>query len=243
MIRAGEMNFYNELAVNAGQRCITSATPVTTNNGVMPIGHMMLGHDSPGFHKPRLNYNAHNGREIKKVSQVYVSKESPTRIITLSNGQHVETTHEHPLRTEQGFKKALRLHVGDKLEVTLGINAWGKIQHPVTIYDAGKAPREAALRFIADRSLPIGDQMQYVTEDEDAAQMVWSILINAGYLPQVKQDKGYCIQFDLNSECHRRSIHLPVISIEEGEPKITYDLQMEGLPQFVASGLISPQQR
>lgn len=241
MIKKGEMNFYNELAVNAGQRCVSAATPVTTHNGIMPIGHMMIGHDSPGFHKPRNKYRAHNGREIKKVSQVYVSTESPTRIITLSNGMHLEATHEHPLRTETGFKKALVIAEGERVEVALGINSWGKIITPVSIYDAGQSTREDALRYLTDRSLPFNSGYMYVTDDENVAQMAWSILINAGYLPQINRDdtkNEYSILFDLNAECLRRSVHLPVISNAEGETKVTYDLQMEGMPQFVASGLI-----
>lgn len=239
MIRNGEMNFYNELAVNAGQRCVVAATPVTTSLGIMPIGHMMVGHDTPGFHKPRRNYNAHNGREIKKVNQVYVSSEDETKIVTLANGMWVEATHEHPLRTEQGFKKAAKIVPGDKIEIKLGANSWGKIQRPVSIYDAGLSVREEALRYIHDRSVAIGDRMQYVTDDPDTAQMAWSILINAGHMPHVLHDaRHWNIVYDLNAPPENRSIHVEVISVDDGTPQVTYDLQMDGLPQFIASGML-----
>lgn len=239
LIRNQEMNFYNELAVNAGQRCVIASTPVFTHSGIMPIGHMMIGHDTPGFHKPRRNFTAHNGREIKKVNQVYVSDESPTKIVRLANGMTVEATHEHPLRTEQGFKKVAKIRPGDKIEIALGTNTWGKIQRPVTIFDAGLSTRDEALRYISDRSVPFGAQLMYLTDDYDIAQMVWSILINAGYLPEIVQDNsGYHIRYDLTSDIVRRSVHIEVISVEDGTPQITYDLQMDGLPQFVASGMI-----
>ncbi|QZE60257.1 hypothetical protein pEaSNUABM36_00004 [Erwinia phage pEa_SNUABM_36] len=239
MIRKKEMNFYNELAVNAGQRCVIASTPVVTSRGIMPIGHMMIGHDTPGFHKPRRNFNAHNGREIKKVNQVYVSDESPTKVVSLANGMWLEATHEHPVRTEQGFKKVSKLKEGDRVEIKLGTNAWGKIQRPVSIYDAGLSVREEALRYVVDRSLAIGDKMQYVTEDADALQMVWSILINAGYMPQVLHDtRSWSVVYDHTAEPDCRSVHIEVTAVDEGTAQVTYDLQMEGLPQFVASGLV-----
>ncbi|QZE57550.1 hypothetical protein pEaSNUABM17_00004 [Erwinia phage pEa_SNUABM_17] len=239
MIRRKEMNFYNELAVNAGQRCVIASTPVLTSRGIMPIGHMMIGHDSPGFHKPQRNFNAHNGREIKNVSQVYVSDEAPTKVVTLANGMWIEATHEHPVRTEQGFKKVSKLRGGERIEIKLGTNSWGKIQRPVSIYDAGLSTREEALRYIAERSVPLGEKMQYVTEDPDALQMVWSILINAGHMPQIVHGtRMWSLVYDLTEQPECRSVHVEVISVDDGTPQVTYDLQMEGLPQFVASGLV-----
>lgn len=239
MIKNGEMNFYNELAVNAGQRCVIASTPVLTSRGIMPIGHMMIGHDSPGFHKPQRNFNAHNGREIKNVSQVYVSDEAPTKVVTLANGVWIEATHEHPVRTEQGFKKVSKLRGGERIEIKLGTNSWGKIQRPVSIYDAGLSTREEALRYIAERSVPLGEKMQYVTEDADALQMVWSILINAGHMPQVVHGtRMWGLVYDLTEKPECRSVHVEVMSVDDGTPQVTYDLQMEGLPQFVASGML-----
>lgn len=239
MIRKKEMNFYNELAVNAGQRCVIASTPVLTSRGVMPIGHMMIGHDVPGFHKPQRNFNAHNGREIKNVSQVYVSDVAPTKVVTLANGMWIEATHEHPVRTEQGFKKVSKLRGGERIEVKLGTNSWGKIQRPVSIYDAGLSTREEALRYIVERSVPLGEKMQYVTDDVDALQMVWSILINAGHLPQIVHGtRMWSLVYDLTEQPECRSIHIEVMSVDDGTPQVTYDLQMEGLPQFVASGIL-----
>lgn len=239
MIRNKEMNFYNELAVNAGQRCVIASTPVTTSRGLMPIGHMMVGHDSPGFHKPQRNLNAHNGREIRRVNQVYVSDVAPTKIVRLANGIWIEATHEHPVRTEQGFKKVAAIRQGEQLEVKLGTNTWGKIQRPVSIYDAGLATREEALRYIQDRSVPLGEKMQYTADDADAIQMAWSILINAGYLPDVVSDgKFWSLIFDLSEQVRTCSIFLDVIDVSDGTPQVTYDLQMDGMPQFLASGLV-----
>lgn len=240
MIRNGEMNFYNELAVNAGQRCVIASTPVLTSRGIMPIGHMMIGHDTPGFHKPRRHFNAHNGREIKNVSQVYVSDVAPTKVVMLANGMWVEATHEHPLRTEQGFKKAAKIVPGDRIEVRLGTNSWGKIQRPVSIYDAGLSTREDALRYISDRSLPFGSTMQqYVSNDDDALQMVTSILLNAGYMPSILHGPGdKSILFDLTQTPQSRAAYIEVITVNDGEAQVTYDLQMEGLPQFIAGGML-----
>lgn len=236
-----EMNFYNELAVNAGQRCVGASTPVITERGLLPISHMFIGHDTPGFHVPRLsNMKASTGNKLEKIKQLYVSKNGTTKRVTLQNGMHIDATPDHPLRTESGFKRVKKLTTEDHVQLCVGTNVWGKkVTQPVTIEEAGLATRDAALEYLRRNSISNENKFVY-TASESMAQMAWSILLNAGYLPVVRNvGAEYSVLFDLDVPVVSKSLFIKIESIEDTEDQITYDLVMEGMPQFVAGGLLN----
>lgn len=236
-----EMNFYNELAVNAGQRCVGASTPVITERGLLPISHMFIGHDTPGFHVPRLsNMRASTGNKLEKIKQLYVSKNGTTKRVTLQNGMHIDATPDHPLRTETGFKRVKKLTTDDHIQLCVGTNVWGKkVTQPVTIDEAGLATRDAALEYLRRNSISNENKFVY-TASESMAQMAWSILLNAGYLPVVRNvGNEYSVIFDLDIPVVSKSLFIKIESIEDTEDQITYDLVMEGMPQFVAGGLLN----
>lgn len=236
-----EMNFYNELAVNAGQRCVGASTPVITERGLLPISHMFIGHDTPGFHVPRLsNIRASTGNKLEKIKQLYVSKNGTTKRVTLQNGMHIDATPDHPLRTETGFKRVKKLTTDDHIQLCVGTNVWGKkVTQPVTIDEAGLATRDAALEYLRRNSISNENKFVY-TASESMAQMAWSILLNAGYLPVVRNvGNEYSVIFDLDIPVVSKSLFIKIESIEDTEDQITYDLVMEGMPQFVAGGLLN----
>lgn len=240
LLKKDELHFYNELAVNAGQRCVSGTTPVVTNGGIRPISHMFIGHTTPGFHQARLGCSAHNGTRISRVKQIYISKEEQTKCVVLENGMFIEATEDHPIRTETGFKHVGNIKPGAKVQLVLGTNSWGKITKPTTIFDAGVSTRTAALDYLRQHSLgQEGSQYVYACNEEQA-QMAWSILCNAGYSPVVhRSGDEFFVVFDLTMECKPRSIHLTVIDVFDTEPQITYDLCMDGMPQFVSAGMLS----
>ncbi|WOL24587.1 terminase large subunit [Yersinia phage fHe-Yen9-02] len=241
LLRTKELNFYNELAVNAGQRCVAPSTPVITGQGIMPIGHMMIGHDVPGFHKARLNLTAHNGKSIAPVKQVYISDKAKTHCIVLANGIFIEATAEHPIRTETGFRHASKIDVGEKCPVYVGTNVWGKLKQPTTLYEAGLSTRDAALKYIIDASTGgYGQPSQVYSGTGDDAQMVWTILLNAGYLPEVHRfEDTFYVVFDLEDIQPAGTVLLDVIDVMQTGSQITYDLVMDGMPQFLAAGLMN----
>lgn len=241
LLKNEELYFYNELAVNAGQRCVVGTTPVVTGQGVQPISHMVIGHTTPGFHRARLGCSAHNGTQVKPVKQIYLSSEEAIKQVTLENGVFISGTRDHPIRTLSGFKHLGNIKPGAKVMLSLGTNSWGKITKPINIFEAGLSTREAALDYLQNYSVTSGDTGRRVyVGDEEQAQMAWAILINAGYMCEVKRsDTLLNVVFDLDEDCRPRSIPLDVVSVEDGEAQITYDLCMEGLPQFIASGIIN----
>lgn len=239
LLRKGELNFYNELAVNAGQRCLVGHTPVVTRQGIMPIDHLVIGHTVPGFHKAPHNVYAHSGQKLQKIRQVYVSESEATTRVELDRGFVVSGTSDHPLRTRKGFRHLSEIRAGDEVEIRLGTNCWGKIHVPHTVYEAGRSTRAAALEYVQKNSFctPEGDTYRGT---EESCQMVIAILLNAGYLPNVVRDSELThVHYDLRDKPLNRSIYVPVRSVEEGEEAVTYDLQMDGLPQFVSAGMIS----
>lgn len=238
-IRNGKLNFYNELAVNAGQRCVIGSTPILTKQGIVPIDHMIVGHTVPGFHKAPLNVYAHSGSKLQKIRQVYVSAPEPVKGLRLTNGMQLIGTPDHPVRTDEGFVNLQKIAVGTKVPIAVGTNSWGRLTVPKTIYEAGRSTREAALDFIELQSFPLADQFQY-TGTEDQAQIVIAILLNAGYVPNIVRDNGMTfVQYDLSVKPIHKHIMLEVDELFDVPDAVTYDLQMEGLPQFVSAGFIS----
>ncbi|AXG67377.1 putative terminase [Dickeya phage vB_DsoM_JA33] len=241
LMHSKELNFYNELAVNAGQRCVGASTPVITERGLLPISHMFIGHDSPGFHLPRMNMCANTGNKLDRVKQLYVSTEGATKRVVLQNGMHIDATPDHPLRTETGFKRVKKLTTEDHVQICLGTNVWGKkVTLPITIEEAGLATRDAALEFLRRNSLPIENDKLIYTSTAPKAQMAWCILLNAGFLPVVRNaGDEYSVVFDLNSQPITKSLFIKIDSIEDTDDQITYDLVMDGMPQFIAGGLLN----
>lgn len=241
LMHTKELNFYNELAVNAGQRCVGASTPVITERGLLPISHMFIGHDSPGFHLPRINMRANTGQRLENVKQLYVSKEGSTKRVILSNGIHIDATPDHPLRTEKGFRQVKNLTEADHIQLCLGTNVWGKkVTAPTTIDEAGLATRDAALEYLKRNSLPIENDKLAYTATDSMAQMAWSILLNAGYLPTVRHSGDeYSVIYDLDAQPISKSLFIKVQSIEDVEDQITFDLVMDGMPQFVAGGILN----
>lgn len=239
LIREGKINFYSELAVNAGQRCVIGNTPILTRQGILPIDHMIVGHTVPGFHKAPINVFAHSGSKLQKIRQVYVSDPEPVTGLRLTNGMQIIGTSDHPVRTEKGFVPISEMRAGIKVPVAVGTNCWGRLTVPNTMFEAGRSTRKAALDFIDKQSFPFGDMSQYVGT-EDHAQIVIAILLNAGYLPEIVRDEeSTYVRYNLNAKPLCKHILIEVEEIFDAPDAVTYDLQMEGLPQFVSGGFIS----
>lgn len=241
LIATGELNFYDELAVNAGQRCLSHRMPVLAAGGLIPIGHMLVGYKTPGYHKAS-KLRAHDGRKLQKVKQVYVSRHGTCHRVTLSNGMFIEGTPEHPIRTSERFIKISCLTTDSKILLYSGTETWGRIKKPLDIYEAAQSTRLAALKYIYAHSTHDGSRY-HLDVGHDEAPIAWSILLNAGTFSEVSiiTDKLMRISFDLVSETPTEllSTEIEVDSIERIEDQITYDLCMEGLPQFVSAGMLS----
>lgn len=122
MYKSGELNFYNELAVNAGQRCVTGDTIVYTRNGLEYIGD--IGKNKPyGF--STYKQDVFNGDEFETTSDFYRGKSERLYGVKLSNNFMLRGTADHPIWTLGGFKTLSALNTSDVIPVYVGQEAWG----------------------------------------------------------------------------------------------------------------------
>lgn len=122
LIQGKELNFYNELAICAGQRCVTGDTIVYSPDGMERIG--TIGKNKPygfsSFKKPIFN-----GDEFEETSDFYRGKPEQLYGMQLSNGYVLRGTCDHPIWTLDGFKTLKSLTVNDVVPVYVGQDIWG----------------------------------------------------------------------------------------------------------------------
>lgn len=140
MIKDGELSFYNELAVNAGQRCVTGETEVVVTGG-------KFGNETRKIHIAKLLPDDYDGGtgfyDLPKGTQVYghggfedtdkifVSRTDELWEIKTKLGYELVGTREHPvwresLEAEEGFCDLKDIKVGDKVLTTQG---WSEVVH------------------------------------------------------------------------------------------------------------------
>jgi hypothetical protein len=118
-----------------GVVCFVAGTPVLMADGSsMPIeqiqtGDMVLSKDEAA------------GRlEPKKVTQTFITQARATLLLTLSSGERIETTAEHPFfLSGKGFQPAALLEIGDRIETSSGtvlkIVQSEEKNEPTTVYN------------------------------------------------------------------------------------------------------------
>lgn len=140
LIKDGELSFYNELAVNAGQRCVTGETEVFVTGG-------KFGNETRKIHIAKLLPDDYDGGtgfyDLPKGTQVYghggfedtdkifVSRTDELWEIKTKLGHELVGTREHPvwresLGAEEGFCDLKDIKVGDKVLTTQG---WSEVVH------------------------------------------------------------------------------------------------------------------
>lgn len=122
LVNAGELSYYQELAVNAGQRCVVGDTLILTSDGLMRIDEY-AEHKPEGFSPFYLNVN--NTKELELTSDFYVSKPERVFKVRTHAGIHVTGTSDHPVDTLEGFKKLQNITKSDYLPIYFGTNTYG----------------------------------------------------------------------------------------------------------------------
>lgn len=122
MLKSKQLNFYNELAINAGQRCVTGDTIVYTRNGLEYIGD--IGKNKPyGF--STYKQDVFNGEDFETTSDFYRGKSERLYGVKLSNNFVLRGTADHPIWTLGGFKTLSALNTSDVVPVYVGQEVWG----------------------------------------------------------------------------------------------------------------------
>lgn len=124
-VRKGKLNFYQELAVQAGQRCVTGDTLILTDQGLMRIDETMSDISVQGFSEKEVTVLNGQGT-FEKSSHVFIGKEEPVYVLTLANGQVLRGTGDHPVFTSTGDFKCLKnISDSDILVFQIGHNIFG----------------------------------------------------------------------------------------------------------------------
>ena len=127
LIQAGLLNDYYELVFVAGQRCVTGDTRVLTSDGMLTFDQLAERHaasyvDSQhgfvSYHGPKL---VNDNGDLLKPSHFYRSKKGKVLEITLSTGQRLKGTPDHPILLSDGtWRKLGHMDVGCEVYVPHG---------------------------------------------------------------------------------------------------------------------------
>ncbi len=140
MIKQGELNFYNELAVNAGQRCVSGETQVIVDGlGYVNISSLVpesTPKDKTGFVKFEKPIQVLGYHGYAESDSIFISRKERLWEIELCNGSKLVGTPEHPVyaaihdnEDKDDWVDISKLKVGDKLQTLMGLSTVVKSQY------------------------------------------------------------------------------------------------------------------
>ena len=247
-ILKGKMPFYNELAINAGQRCVIGETPVLTSHGLMHMDEIYP--DAPvGFSEFELA--VHNGADFENTSQFFYAEPEPVVRIDTAMGFCVTGTLEHPIKIGDEFVKLSDVTVGMSVEIHHGQRAFGP-----NIFPNAKAVGEGFYNSVVPTTIRTarGEDvvafLQGVFREKrrvfigmSALRDVSALLLNAGYPHQIQ---GPCIllsdemfaalqidAFEVGSSTDK------IVSVKDDGVQATYDFTLPETHQFITGGILS----
>jgi hypothetical protein len=249
MIKKGKMPFYNELAINAGQRCVIGSTSVFTSQGMEHMDE--ISPDAPVGFSEFYRY-VYNGKEMEVTSHFFRAEPEPIIRVQTAMGFRVSGTHDHPIFVNETFTKLKDVKVGDTLTVQYGQRIFGKgvIRQAETVgamFYNTVVPR--AIRIADEESTTAflqglfrqGNERVFLAKP--ALQDISSMLLNAGYPHQITG-----VSITLTDEqlanlragkwsvgTHDDSIAL----VTDGGYEATYDFTLPETHQFLTGAILS----
>lgn len=150
LIASGELHFYNELAVVAGQRCVTGDTHVFTSSGIERIGEIGEGREY-GF--SRLNMPVFNGEKFEQTSDFYRGKPERLYKLKLDNGYCLRGTSDHPIWTlNSGFVQLGKIQKDEVVPVYVGQQVWGNYLPTIkSLTDAAKKSYDQKIASLSQK--------------------------------------------------------------------------------------------
>lgn len=138
MLANGELNFYNELAVNAGQRCVVGETIVSISHdkavrdvsikSLIPEG---TPEDKTGFVKFDKPIQVLSSHGFVDTDRIFISRPEQLWEVKLKNGSELVGTKEHPVycddseyANDKGWTEIQKLVEGDLVQTSTG---WSKV--------------------------------------------------------------------------------------------------------------------
>ncbi len=142
MIKNGELNFFNELAVNAGQRCVVAETSVCVTGGkygdvakTLPIKDLLPDDydDGTGFYDLPKGTQVYGKHGFQDTDKIFVSRTDELWEVETKSGLSLCGTREHPIWRlsrsgsdigDEGFLDLKDIKVGDWVQTTMG---WSEV--------------------------------------------------------------------------------------------------------------------
>ena len=251
MVTSGQMKFINELAVNAGQRCVIGSTPVLTEFGVLRISECAPDAD---YYFSDLEIKVHNGIGLETTSDFYRAKPEKIYRITLSNGVSIAGTADHPIKTSNGFEKLGELAVGAIVPVSYGQRCFGpntfesafRVGAQFNAPEVGKSIRTSNITCVQDFLRGMFQSKERAFLSLLAISDISALLFNLGIYHSI-DGPAICLSDDGFASLHADGLEtLPagselefVTSISVESEQDTFDFTLPITHQFVTGGILS----
>jgi len=223
LIASGELNFYNELVVVAGQRCVTGDTHIFTGKGIERIGDLVPRNAKQGYND--FKYPVFNGEKLETTKEFYITKAEHVYTLQLDNGSTLSGTLDHPVRVEKfGYRALHQIKAGEQVVVQTGQNCWGNLNCPYTVDElrsigsditnrldllvdtvAGKGLHPDLLKYSMKncreflRGVFDNNTTQYPVAYHQLVKDVYALLLNIGILPTI-QNTSETISISISNE-------------------------------------------
>ena len=169
-IASGPISFMRGWDSFAGAvKCLTPDAQVYTDSGVKTVGELISPDLAPGFHADDSVVLATNDGPTR-ISQVYVSPESPTRRMELAHtGLRLRGTHQHPVLTltpqfELQWKALSQIAVGDRVAVARGQEMW-PVEAPKFDFEPNLTRAKKDLTYPAQMTPELARLLGYMTSE------------------------------------------------------------------------------
>lgn len=250
LVNSGQMKFINELAVNAGQRCVIGTTPVLTERGVLRIQECLP--DAP-YYFTDFEMGIHNGNELETTSDFYRAKPEKIYRVTLSNGVSIQGTADHPILCGEDFITLGEIAIGQEVGVSYGQRCFGSgtFEHA---FDSGRVFNGPEVSY-AIRTANISGVTEFLRgmfQSKDRAFLsmlaitdISALLFNLGIYHSI-DGAAIILSDDGFAHLHDDGLDLPVgttmekvVSIDLEAEQDTFDFTLPQTHQFVTGGIIS----
>lgn len=240
--KSGALNFYNELVLLWGQRCVVGSTLVLTSNGLEYIGDICAGYNE-GFTEAQ--FNVFNGSELETSSHVFVGKPESLFRVTAEYGVTIKGTGDHPVKTKRGWVTLKDIRCSDYIQVELGTNCFGSSVWTDTKLDFDSIPKEV-LTGTKDTVYRYLELLRHALRDEPALSHRFRselrcLLMNIGILVDtnfVVDGTLYEALLDLR-ERPKSTVFLRVTNTDDVYAETTYDFTLPITHQFISNGIVS----
>lgn len=249
MVRKGKAPFINELAINAGQRCVIGTTPVITEQGMLHIEEVYR--DAPlGF--SAFEIPIHNGTEFETTSQFFRAAPEPVVRLTSAMGFSVTGTRDHPVMTQRGFVTLGEIADDDKVLLKFGQRVFGQthLNNPREmgrLFYNTQVPR--AVRTANESSLleflrGLFQERRRIMLGTEALRDISAILMNAGYPHEIDGPSMLLTEQafeNLHSGLDYETGEAldEIVSVVEDGYQETFDFTLPYTHQFITGGILS----